>query len=183
MHKSWAGTRTIPNVFVRHISKSPCKPIIGERSAIDACAVPRQLSDRAMHVQSIHERTPFNVQATERQSSQTVVPVWNYMVLYGTGAWTSQHRVRGSEVKRHMATTSEDTTLDQYEGQSQGNKNFKDNYLNPDAKPSNPDDAEFEHPADLEMPVFHPMPQRGFMSDPCGPMYDPNHDRLLTFLC
>lgn len=74
---------------------------------------------------------------------------------------------------------SKSSTLDQYEGQSTNKDQAK--IMNPDAKASDPSDKKFEHPANLEMPCFHAMPQRGFMSDPCGPMYDPNHDRYHIF--
>ena len=49
--------------------------------------------------------------------------------------------------------------------------------MNPDAKQTDPSDMKYEHPADLERPRFHPMAQRGFVSDPCGPLYDPKHRR------
>lgn len=68
-------------------------------------------------------------------------------------------------------------TLDQYEGKS--DSEFSEDYLNPDKGTTDDKDMEYEHPADLERPQFHPMGQRGFVSDPCGPLYDPKHERCI----
>lgn len=70
---------------------------------------------------------------------------------------------------------AQSTTLDQYEGQT--GTEFSEDYLNPDKGPSDDKDMKYEHPADLERPQFHPMAKRGFISDPCGPLYDPKHER------
>ena len=99
----------------------------------------------------------------------------NVMFYAGLSRQSTASSSRSSS--RVHATKTEEPTLDQYEGQGKQNKEFSNNYLNPNARSSEPDDVKYEHPADLEMPIFHPMPMRGFMSDPCGPMYDPIHER------
>ena len=96
-------------------------------------------------------------------------------VMFSAGVGRQNAASSSRSTSRVHATKTDEPTLDQYEGQ--GNRDFSNNYLNPDAKSSEPDDVKYEHPADLEMPIFHPMPMRGFMSDPCGPMYDPIHER------
>lgn len=67
------------------------------------------------------------------------------------------------------------STLDQCEGKS--DTDFSKSYLDPNKGATDDSDVEFEHPADLERPQFHPMGKRGFVSDPCGPLYDPKHER------
>ena len=65
--------------------------------------------------------------------------------------------------------------LEQYEGRP--DPKLAEQYLNPDQKATDDSDVKYEHPSDLERPEFHPMPAHGFVSDPCGPFYDPKHGR------
>ena len=80
-----------------------------------------------------------------------------------------------SKSNSHLRAKS--NTLDQYEGQV--GSEFSDDYLDPNKKATDASDMKYEHPADLERPQFHPMAARGFISDPCGPLYDPTHERSL----
>ena len=81
----------------------------------------------------------------------------------------------GWSSSKSRSLVAKSTTLDKYEGKSETESSKS--YLDPDKKATDDSDVKYEHPADLERPQFHPMGKRGFVSDPCGPFYDPKHER------
>ena len=120
--------------------------------------------------QNSSDDNPYRTPAHSARSRTTAPP--------SSGA--GQHFIASIPAARHtrqqlLIRLSASGSLDQYEGKA--DTRFSEDYLNPDKLQTDDTDVEYEHPADLERPQFHALPERGFCSDPCAPLYDPKHKR------